>query len=232
MKPCTKCGIEKPFEAFVRRRANKDGLAAHCKACDYLHAKDYRKRHPEKLREQQRRYRQKYPEKERLRARRWEAAHREQERCRQNTWNAAHREQKCAQRRAHYWTHRVLSLARSAQWRAANPEKARASQKRWERAHPEQLKALRNAHRSRKRGAVISDLTHLQWIALQVQYDHRCVYCGKRAKGHLTQDHVTPLSKGGNHTASNIVPACRSCNSKKKAGPVLVPIQPVLLLAV
>ncbi len=26
----------------------------------------------------------------------------------------------------------------------------------------------------------------------------------------LTQDHITPLSEGGNHTLSNIVPACLS----------------------
>jgi 5-methylcytosine-specific restriction endonuclease McrA len=26
-----------------------------------------------------------------------------------------------------------------------------------------------------------------------------------------------PLSRGGSHTASNIVPACRSCNSSKGA---------------
>ena len=31
----------------------------------------------------------------------------------------------------------------------------------------------------------------------------------------LTQDHVIPLSKGGQHIKENIVPACPSCNSKK-----------------
>ena len=31
-----------------------------------------------------------------------------------------------------------------------------------------------------------------------------------------TRDHVIPISKGGNNTKENIVPACGSCNSKKK----------------
>jgi 5-methylcytosine-specific restriction endonuclease McrA len=64
---------------------------------------------------------------------------------------------------------------------------------------------------------------------MQTHYDHRCVYCGKRAKGHLTQDHLTPLAKGGNHTKNNIVPACRKCNAIKGTRGPLVPVQPLLL---
>ena len=41
----------------------------------------------------------------------------------------------------------------------------------------------------------------------------RCHYCGRMAK--LTIDHVIPLSKGGDHSRSNVVPACQRCNSQK-----------------
>ena len=44
----------------------------------------------------------------------------------------------------------------------------------------------------------------------------------------LTMDHITPISKGGAHTASNIVPACQSCNSKKNNRAPLKPVQPIL----
>ena len=30
-----------------------------------------------------------------------------------------------------------------------------------------------------------------------------------------TRDHIIPISKGGNNVKENIVPAYRSCNSKK-----------------
>ena len=42
-------------------------------------------------------------------------------------------------------------------------------------------------------------------------------------------DHLTPLSKGGSHTVSNIVPACRPCNSRKGVKEVLRPVQPLLI---
>lgn len=33
MKTCTKCNIEKPFEAFYKQRTSKDGCFAMCKEC-------------------------------------------------------------------------------------------------------------------------------------------------------------------------------------------------------
>jgi hypothetical protein len=42
-----------------------------------------------------------------------------------------------------------------------------------------------------------------------------CVYCG--ATTDLTIDHVKPIALGGTHDLTNLVTACRSCNSKKNA---------------
>ena len=67
--------------------------------------------------------------------------------------------------------------------------------------------------RALKMGAP-SDLTVKQWRAKLAAYGNHCAYCGVWSKA-LTQDHIRPLSKGGHHTASNIVPACKSCNSRK-----------------
>lgn len=49
---------------------------------------------------------------------------------------------------------------------------------------------------------------------------HRCVYCGateKSSGAHLHLDHLTPKSLGGEDTATNLVVACRSCNSARQA---------------
>lgn len=45
---------------------------------------------------------------------------------------------------------------------------------------------------------------------------HTCLYCGKSFNDILlTRDHVKPLSKGGRDIWSNVVTACRRCNTHK-----------------
>lgn len=43
-----------------------------------------------------------------------------------------------------------------------------------------------------------------------------CMYCGEQLPGRLlTRDHVIPLAQGGRDAWSNLVTACRACNSRK-----------------
>lgn len=41
-----------------------------------------------------------------------------------------------------------------------------------------------------------------------------CAYCGKHYS-RLEKEHIKPLTKGGKTTISNIIPACRICNTTK-----------------
>ncbi|MGW8272660.1 MAG: HNH endonuclease [Thermodesulfovibrionales bacterium] len=44
-----------------------------------------------------------------------------------------------------------------------------------------------------------------------------CYYCGRKVEAaELTMDHIVPLIRGGKSTKGNTVPACKTCNSKKK----------------
>lgn len=114
-------------------------------------------------------------------------------------------------------------------WLAANPDKERAARMKRYAAYPEKFRAIGARYRARKNGAPRNDLTAAQWRAIKAHYGHRCVYCG-RTMARLTMDHIVPLSQGGAHTLQNVVPACQSCNSRKNDGPVLKPVQPLLLL--
>lgn len=43
-----------------------------------------------------------------------------------------------------------------------------------------------------------------------------CMYCGHEYPEHeLTRDHVIPISRGGRDRWSNVVAACRQCNTRK-----------------
>lgn len=50
-----------------------------------------------------------------------------------------------------------------------------------------------------------------------------CYYCNKQfAPAELTMDHIVPLARGGVSSRSNVVPACKECNNRKK---YLLPIE-------
>ncbi|MEW5745019.1 MAG: HNH endonuclease [Nitrospirota bacterium] len=51
----------------------------------------------------------------------------------------------------------------------------------------------------------------------------RCFYCHSRVPAkELTMDHLVPLVRGGRSVKSNIVTACKECNSNKK---YLLPVE-------
>ena len=149
----------------------------------------------------------------------YHAANRERDNARHSAYNAANREKLKQLHAANY---------------AANIEEEREKRRDYYKNNPEVAKASASRRRARKAGAPINDLTDDQWKEILVAFKNRCVYCPdncwrcRQHKHDLTQDHIIPLSKGGSHTKTNVVPACGSCNRKKHAGPPLKPVQPLL----
>jgi 5-methylcytosine-specific restriction endonuclease McrA len=193
----------------------------------------YRERHPEKVRaiqaEAHRRARAKDPDKTRANQRAHYAKNRDKIRAQAKARYDACPERDQAYSQSYRARNREKSNALVREWRKQNPEKAKALRDAWFEANPDAHHAMRKRRKALERGASVIDFTAEQWIALQHAFKHRCAYCDKPCKGRLTQDHVVPLSKGGGHTASNIVPACKNCNSRKHTGPPLRPVQVPLI---
>jgi hypothetical protein len=61
---------------------------------------------------------------------------------------------------------------------------------------------------------LISDLTIHEWLEIIDQYGDSCAYCGDPW---TDLEHVIPVSNGGGTTKSNVVPACRGCNTEKRS---------------
>lgn len=169
----------------------------------------------------------------------YRAAHRDEIAAQRAAWSTANKERIAAQHAAYHAAHHGEITARHAAYQVANKERiadrravhyaanrARmiASVSAWSQANPELVRARNSRRRARELGAEVNDLTRQQWDAIKAAFGQKCAYCGLKTRG-LTQDHVIPLSKGGNHTASNVVPACKSCNCKKNVGPPRTPVQ-------
>lgn len=77
----------------------------------------------------------------------------------------------------------------------------------------QQTKAVRR----RQERELFDGLTYEEAVRLRQAAQH-CAYCGGRlTRRTVTLDHVVPLSRGGRHGTTNVVVACRSCNSSKGA---------------
>lgn len=203
MKICINCLLEKPLADFHKHKNYPDGYRNTCKACIKPYSKAYYVRHREQLLHKMSLYAE---------------TNKEQIRTYKAAWYQERSEELKARARAR---------------RKAAPDIFKAKDYAYKKTHRDMyLRVQAAAHkrrRAKKAGALLNDFSAAQWRELQEQFDHCCAYCGKRAKGHLTQDHITPISKGGMHTLGNIVPACRACNSKKRDKEPLSPVQPLLL---
>lgn len=81
-------------------------------------------------------------------------------------------------------------------------------------AQPEYLSEQYHIRRAREANAPINDFTNGQWEELLAYFDHRCGYCNRKMDS-LDREHMTPISRGGNHSLENIIPSCRRCNVRK-----------------
>lgn len=119
--------------------------------------------------------------------------------------------------RAQYYKDPAYASQKSRRWKRANREHYRDTYRKWVQTPNGRAAIRRGAHRRRIRLlAVTNDVTTAQ-IAELMQRQTHCAYCKKKFTDKLpsTIDHVIPVSKGGPHTISNLVLACRPCNSSK-----------------
>jgi 5-methylcytosine-specific restriction endonuclease McrA len=150
----------------------------------------------------------------------------------------------CRLKTANYCSKRCCAMARmveGARWRDqpqikaymavyANRNRARLkiTGANWSRRNHSKVLEIkaRYRHRNKDKAAVCfrrrhhqivsGDLTPDQWAQIKRSAEYKCLRCGRHEPDiKLTLDHVVPLSKGGKHTASNVQPLCKSCNSSK-----------------
>ena len=129
------------------------------------------------------------------------------------SWRERNREKSVAQARKWNVENRERYNANMKSWRERNKEKVAEQNRKQREKNPEARKVNDHKRRALKLENGVFEMSKRDWNRLVARYDYCCAYC--REHKDLTMDHVIPLSRGGRHSIGNIVPACRSCNSKK-----------------
>lgn len=110
-------------------------------------------------------------------------------------------------------THRAHDKAQRERYAKSHRDIYRKAAIKYNQSHPATVR-LNAATRRRRISESVSRMTEAEWQETLQQFGYRCAYCGC---GHekLTMEHMTPVSRGGDDSQSNIVPACMACNLHK-----------------
>ncbi|MGE7614774.1 HNH endonuclease [Paenibacillus sp. NPDC101420] len=189
MKKCKKCGVEKPDnkEHFVIKKAKlKEYITSQCKECQRLYNRKYRTENKNDIFEQRKNYRK------------------------NNSVVISERKGK------YYVANKSRIIEKSKLYYKENSAsilvRSRLYCKEYKSKNKDVIVRQRQRRKSLKR-QLPATLNIKQWRSALEYFDYKCCYCGQKSP--LTQDHFIPLSKGGEYTRNNIIPACGICNSSK-----------------
>lgn len=130
-----------------------------------------------------------------------------------------------ANKLGHSYRCKLCAIAHVGQWQKDNPEKKRANSRNWvannKDAHrknnkqwainnPDYNKTYKLKRRASEKSNGVYFISDKEYKRI---YSSSCFYCGSTQR--IEADHIIPVSRGGNTSIGNLVPACRSCNAKK-----------------
>lgn len=211
-KPCSRCGEQKPTDAFPSR-------GRVCKKCKSAQSAEWVAANRERARATLKAYRE---------------AHRDEIRAKSAAWRAANLERLRAEARDYGNAHREERAARFKDWRAANPytdeertrkavqararygPEVRRYQAEYRRAHPDISREQNAIRRARKRNAPVVE--RIRRAVVWERDQGICHICRRKcdpANWHL--DHIVPLSRGGEHSYRNVAVSHPRCNERRHA---------------
>ena len=208
-KTCTKCGKELPATAewFVRSSRNKCGFVSKCKVCD----KAWREENKEKIKQWNKEYHANNIEEIKEKKKKYHIKNKERICEKTKIWRENNPGRYTGYmkkyRKDNYHKYKNYFLQKGREYREKYPERGR-------------MKAQK---RKAKIFSLPASLTCDQWLIILKRFNYQCAYCGLTElesrnilSQRLHQEHFIPVSKGGEYTHNNIIPACKSCNSSKQ----------------
>jgi len=239
-KICTKCKTEKSLGEFHNKKVNKDGKNNLCKACKKEQAHEYyvanmvrenaksiayQRLNREKCIETGKKYRERNLERLKAKSNSYKKAHPEYIKEYNSMYRETNKEKAKVEWKKYYEKNKLQLCQSHREHHKNNP------QVRKEYNQTQRRKDIAKTYRKSERGRVSErnmkhkrrtltkqgDVTTEQLLTLK-NTAKTCFYCDcdlTIVKAHI--DHLVPLARGGEHTISNLVMACATCNTRKGA---------------
>lgn len=193
-KICTKCNLklEATTDNFVKAKNGLYGLSARCKLCE----KKWRDSRKNLKKEYDKNYVQENLVHIKERSKKYYHENIEEIKEKNKAYSA-----------------KIENKIHRQKYRATRKERDKELYELWRDNNRDRIRQIKK-RRYQSQRSLTSNFTIEEWNICLQYFSNECSYCGNFAK-ELTQDHFIPVTKNGDYTAENIVPACRSCNSSK-----------------
>lgn len=200
-KLCTKCNTTKVITEFHKDKTKKDGLCFCCIECKKI----YIEKNKESISKYHKEYREKNKEILNNRSKEYQKQHK---------YKQHKYKQDKEYYKKYYEKNKQKISERKKKYHIDNKERMELKQKIYKKTESAKI-SIKNTRMKRRTITKTGDVTTQQ---LQELYENSkfCYWCNtnlKNKKIHL--DHYIPLSKGGQHTLSNLVVSCPHCNHTK-----------------
>jgi hypothetical protein len=207
-KKCSKCKSVKTLDEFTSNKNGLGGRKSVCRSCECKRQKTPEFKNKRKLWYHENR------DRERQRRRKYVKDNLDKVLATNKRWNEENRDLVKKINKKSYLKNRDRRLAYIKEYNKI-PEvvEKRYAYKRTEKGR-ESTRRYNHSREANKKG-LLNTLSANDWKNAKLHFANSCCYCGNDESEKLTQDHFFPLSKGGEYTSKNIIPACGSCNFSK-----------------
>lgn len=178
--------------------------------------KEYRKKNFGYYKEYQKKWAKNNPEKVKKHAKKNYQQHKEKRIKYIQKW----REKNIEKRKKYEKKYTEEHKKETSKYRQNHQKQRKENQQCWVNENRDYVYFYNAKRRAKKRNAEGSH-TFKEWLDLKEKCNYICQMCGlkepfeSQSYKFLTQDHITPLDKGGSDYIDNIQPLCKSCNSIK-----------------
>ena len=205
---CSSCEKILPAtsEYFHKGKDVKEGFKSDCTKCRSTKSKNYRTEHQEELLKREKQNREENSEKYAQYSKTYYNKIKD-------TVEYKHKKKKWRDSYYERYSARIIEVRK--EYYKVNRSKCLQIVKKYQQTYKGQLSLKRNNHirREREKKSLLY-FTEKDWVKCIEYFNHECCYCGDKLDK-PTMDHFIPLSKGGEFSPKNILPACLSCNSSK-----------------